>query len=150
MFHLSTSGGIFIEAMLRWLRLNAEVKNWRKVGSVSFTFLTEREEGKEGSKMKFFFFFKFPFCFKMPPSCTCKNPNMLHNGWHHGKMKPQARPRKSVCVSVCMHVSGAKSIMANLSYSCAPLCYKMNQSVDRLRVYKTSSHWIFPMTQNSI
>lgn len=32
MSHLSESGGTFMEARLMWVRLKAELKNWRKVG----------------------------------------------------------------------------------------------------------------------
>lgn len=38
--YLRTSGGSFIEARLTWVRLKAELKNWRNNGSVSFTFLS--------------------------------------------------------------------------------------------------------------
>lgn len=37
--HLSESGGTFIQARLTWVRLNAELKNWRKVGRESLAFL---------------------------------------------------------------------------------------------------------------
>lgn len=37
--HLSESGGTFIEARLTWVRLNAELKNCRKVGRESLAFL---------------------------------------------------------------------------------------------------------------
>lgn len=37
--HLSESGGTFMDARLTWVRLKAELKNWRKVGRESLTFL---------------------------------------------------------------------------------------------------------------
>jgi len=40
-WYLRTSGGSFMEAKLRWVRLKAELKNWRNSGSVSFTLLWE-------------------------------------------------------------------------------------------------------------
>lgn len=40
--HLSESGGNFIEARLTWVRLNAELKNWRKVGRESLAFLEKK------------------------------------------------------------------------------------------------------------
>lgn len=44
--HLSESGGTFIEARLTWVRLNAELKNWRKVGRESLAFLEKKENMK--------------------------------------------------------------------------------------------------------
>lgn len=37
--HLIESGGTFMEARLTWVRLNAELKNCRKVGRESLAFL---------------------------------------------------------------------------------------------------------------
>lgn len=48
--HLSQSGGTFIEARLTWVRLNAELKNWRNVGRESLDFL-EKSERKEDFRM---------------------------------------------------------------------------------------------------
>ena len=48
--HLRESGGTFMEARLTWVRLKAELKNWRKVGRESLALLGdggEREENKE-------------------------------------------------------------------------------------------------------
>lgn len=42
--HLSESGGTFIEARLTLVRLNAELKNWRKVGRESRAFLEKKSE----------------------------------------------------------------------------------------------------------
>lgn len=42
--HLSQSGGTFMEAKLTWVRLNAELKNWRNVGRESLAFLEERRK----------------------------------------------------------------------------------------------------------
>lgn len=47
MTHLSESGGTFIEARLTWVRLNAELKNWRKVGRESLAFLKKNGKGKK-------------------------------------------------------------------------------------------------------
>lgn len=46
MTHLSESGGTFIEARLTWVRLNAELKNWRKVGRESLVFLEKNSKNK--------------------------------------------------------------------------------------------------------
>lgn len=46
MTHLSESGGTFIEARLTWVRLNAELKNWRKVGRESLAFLEKNSKKK--------------------------------------------------------------------------------------------------------
>lgn len=51
MTHLSESGGTLTEARLTWVRLNAELKNWRKVGRESLAFLEKnkrREKPKDG------------------------------------------------------------------------------------------------------
>lgn len=47
--HLSESGGTFIEARLTWVRLNAELKNWRKVGKESLAFLERDSKEKDGN-----------------------------------------------------------------------------------------------------
>lgn len=44
--HLRESGGTFMEARLTWVRLNAELKNWRKVGRESLAFLQKDVTGK--------------------------------------------------------------------------------------------------------
>lgn len=49
--HLSESGGTFIEARLTWVRLNAELKNCRKVGRESLAFLEKYREEKKGFKV---------------------------------------------------------------------------------------------------
>lgn len=36
-----------MEAKLTWVRLNAELKNWRNVGRESLAFLEERREERE-------------------------------------------------------------------------------------------------------
>lgn len=36
-----------MEAKLTWVRLNAELKNWRNVGSESLAFLEERRKERE-------------------------------------------------------------------------------------------------------
>ena len=47
--HLRESGGTFMEARLTWVRLKAELKNWRKVGRESLALLGERgEKGEQG------------------------------------------------------------------------------------------------------
>jgi len=52
--HLSESGRTLIEARLTWVRLNAELKNWRKVGRESLAFLqkdkTEQNNVKTGGR----------------------------------------------------------------------------------------------------
>lgn len=44
--HLIESGGTFIEARLTCVRLNAELKNWRKVGRESLAFLEKGQYRK--------------------------------------------------------------------------------------------------------
>lgn len=50
--HLSESGGTFIEPRLTWDRLNAELKNWRKVGRESLAFLEKNGEAKKRRILK--------------------------------------------------------------------------------------------------
>lgn len=50
--HLSESGGTFIEARLTWVRLNAELKNCRKVGRESLAFLEKSSEEKKRQILK--------------------------------------------------------------------------------------------------
>lgn len=49
--HLSESGGTFIEDRLTWVRLNAELKNWRKVGRESLAFLEKNSKEKTDCKV---------------------------------------------------------------------------------------------------
>lgn len=50
--HLIESGGTFMEARLTCVRLNAELKNWRKVGRESLAFLEKGQHRKNRKILK--------------------------------------------------------------------------------------------------
>lgn len=56
--HLSESGGTFIDARLTWVRLKAELKNWRNVGKESLAFLRWRGKWKRTERRRSFGVYK--------------------------------------------------------------------------------------------